>query len=303
MPTSADTHRKGVLAAPGLEKSATAVPTVLLICVKYGADKETERYLNSLRALQSRDGLHVMVVDNSAVGTWGIPSGFDSELIQAPSNLGYFGGARYGLSLFLKSNPLPDWVVVSNVDLRMADPSFLERLAPLGSVLNLGAVAPSIRSSLTGNDQNPFMRVRPSVYRMHFYKWLSRNWLILNTYELLGFLFHRMRGSLARVRPNSSSLQSREKIYAPHGSFLILARTYFDRGGTLDFPQFLFGEEVYIAEQMRRLGLEVLYEPSLQVTHQEHQSTKLFKSRRVAQHVAHSAAYCADILFPTPTRN
>jgi GT2 family glycosyltransferase len=272
--------------------------TFLLLCVKYGVDKETERYLESIQTLQSRNGLRVLVVDNTVDGSWARSAHSDYQAVQAPGNLGYFGGARYGLSLYLQQNPLPDWVVVSNVDLCIDDPLFLERLAWLGSVPNLGAVAPRIRSSLTGMDQNPYLRVRPSALRMHLYKWLFRSWLILNVYEVLGTLFHRVRSAIGSVRLASSRLPSRETIYAPHGSFLIFSRNYFDRGGTLDFPEFLFGEEIYIAENMRALGLQVVYEPSLQVTHQEHHSTKLFKSRTVAQYLARSAAYCADTLFP-----
>lgn len=274
-----------------------------MICVKYGADKETERYVDSLRTLQSRKALHVLVVDNTADSTWATSSHSDDQAVQAPANLGYFGGARYGLSLYRQQNPIPDWVIVSNVDLSIDDPSFLERLAPLASIPNLGAIAPRIQSSLTGVDQNPYLRVRPSARRMHLYKRLFRSWLILNTYEVLGTLFRRVRGALSGRRKGSSQLPSQETIYAPHGSFLILSRNYFDRGGTLDFPEFLFGEEIYIAEHMRRLGLTVIYEPSLHVTHQEHHSTKLFKSRTIAQYLARSAAYCADTFFPRSVRS
>jgi len=287
------------VASAGCSEESLSAQSVLLLCVKYRADEKTERYLDSIQSLKCASRLRVMVVDNTVGSNWAKAARSDCRAVQAPGNLAYFGGARYGLSLYREQNPLPDWVIISNVDLSIDDPSFLERLAPLASIPNLGAVAPKIQSSLTGIDQNPFMRVRPSALRMHFYKWLSQSWLTLNIYELLGFLFHKIRGTLARVRPNSPSLKSRGTIYAPHGSFLILARNYFDRGGNLDFPRFLFGEEIYIAEHMRRFGLKVLYEPSLQITHQEHQSTKLFKSRRVAQHMAHSAAYCADTLFST----
>jgi GT2 family glycosyltransferase len=289
------------LTRAGRSQDTSSAQSVLLICVKYRADEETQRYLESIQSLKSDGGLHVMVVENTIGSSWAKATRSDCQAVQAPDNLGYFGGARYGLSLYREQNPLPDWVIISNVDLCIDDLSFLQRLALLASMPNLGAVAPKIQSSLTGVDQNPYMWVRPSALRMHFYKWLFRSWLILNAYEVFGNVFHRVRGGIARVW-NSSAPASREAIYAPHGSFLIFSRNYFDRGGTLDFPEFLFGEEIYIAETMRKLGLDVVYEPSLQVTHQEHHSTKLFKSRAVAQHLARSAAYCADTLFPTPGR-
>ena len=80
--------------------------------------------------------------------------------------------------------------------------------------------------------------------------------------------------------------------------FLIFSSEYFRAGGSLDFPGFLFGEEVYLAETLRKLGLDAVYEPSLEVVHQEHKSTRLVKSRKMAREVASSAAYCADTYFP-----
>jgi len=52
------------------------------------------------------------------------------------------------------------------------------------------------------------------------------------------------------------------------------------------------------AEGLRQLGLDAVYEPSLEVVHQEHKSTKLVKSRKLGKAVATSAAYCADTYFP-----
>ena len=280
-------------------------PSVLLICVKYGADEETAQYLESVRRLRGQRGLQLLVVDNKSDGKIAsMATGRNCNVVRAPENLGYFGGARHGLSLYLERNTLPDWVIISNVDLAISDPKFLINLAKLEPMAPVGAVAPSIRSTLTGKEQNPFMRVRPSPLRMHIYKWLFRNWLALNAYELASAAFHKVMSAIRHRQPSFSDSNQvlRETIYAPHGSFLILSRKYFDRGGDLQFPGFLFGEEIYIAESMRRLGLEVVYEPALKILHQEHRSTKLFRSRKMAAHVASSAAYCAEKFFPLHSR-
>jgi GT2 family glycosyltransferase len=229
-----------------------------------------------------------------------LPMGNSFTFLRSDENLGYFGGARRGISKYLEEHPLPDWVIVSNVDLLITDPQFLQKLAALKSAPHVGAVAPRIASGLTGRNQNPFMRSRPSAVRMHLYKWLYRSWLALNAHELGSAAFHRMRTALRQVTQTTSDLgrDVSGKIYAPHGSFVVLSKEYFLAGGSLDFPCFLFGEEIYLAENLRRLGLDVIYEPSLEVVHQEHKSTKLLKSRKLARVVASSAAYCADTYFP-----
>jgi GT2 family glycosyltransferase len=70
------------------------------------------------------------------------------------------------------------------------------------------------------------------------------------------------------------------KIFAPHGSCIIFNKNYFERGGTLEPISFLFGEEMFIGETARRINLEVVYVPDLQVSHTEHSSFGNFISRR-----------------------
>ena len=274
---------------------------VLLICVNYGSDAETAQYLESLRRLEGQPNLRVLIVDNLVSVRMGdLPRDNSFTFLRSDENLGYFGGARRGISKYLEEHPLPDWVIISNVDLLITDLQFLQKLAALNPAAHVGAVAPRIASALTGRNQNPFMRSRPSAVRMHLYKWLYRSRLALNAHELASAAFHRLRSVVGRSRGTEGNSQ-RElggKIYAPHGSFVILSKEYFRAGGSLDFPCFLFGEEIYLAENLRRLGLDVVYEPSLEVVHQEHKSTKLLKSRKLARFVASSAAYCADTYFP-----
>jgi len=288
------------------EHTSELAQTVLLICVKHGSETETALYLESLRKLRGQRTLQVLVVDNTIGAELPeLPKERNFTWLRAEENLGYFGGARRGLSLYLQEHSLPDWVIVSNVDLVIVDLEFLHKLAALPSRSNLGAVAPSIRSALTGKDQNPYLRVRPSAARMHAYKWLFQSRLVLNIYELAAAAFHWARSVPGKLRASSHKFRRSlpESIYAPHGSFLILSKNYFARGGNLEFPGFLFGEEIYIAESMRRLGLGVWYDPSLEVLHDEHKSTKLYKSREIAAHAAFAAAYCADVFFPIDSRS
>ena len=51
---------------------------------------------------------------------------------------------------------------------------------------------------------------------------------------------------------------------------MLFASSYFDKGGTLNYPSFLFGEELFVAEQARQLNLTTVFEPSLKIEHQQH---------------------------------
>lgn len=69
-------------------------------------------------------------------------------------------------------------------------------------------------------------------------------------------------------------------IYAPHGSFIIFSKYFFQKGGYLDNNLTMYGEELTTAEITRRLNLSVHYHPDLEVIHVDHSSNEInwFKS-------------------------
>jgi GT2 family glycosyltransferase len=66
-------------------------------------------------------------------------------------------------------------------------------------------------------------------------------------------------------------------IYAGHGSFILLTRAYFEKCGMIDYPVFLFGEELYLAEECRKHSLRVIYRPEICIYDSEHVSTSKLK--------------------------
>ena len=78
---------------------------------------------------------------------------------------------------------------------------------------------------------------------------------------------------------------------------MILGRGFFERGGTLLHQPFLFGEEITIAEQARRMRLPVLYLPTVEIAHAEHVSTSRLPSRMHHRFVRDSVRFIADNYF------
>lgn len=98
--------------------------------------------------------------------------------------------------------------------------------------------------------------------------------------------------------PATSSEQPNQpdEIYAPHGSLLLLSPAYLSAGGAVDQPVWLFGEEFTVAEECRRLGLVVCYDPSLVAEHREHVSTGRWRSLQMVRAQADSVPYILDLL-------
>ena len=273
--------------------------TVLLICVNYNSDEETSEYLKVLAGLNRLENLKVVVVDNSESDEPFVAhprlKGLKVIVVKAERNLGYFGGAALGFELYLRENPLPDWTIVSNVDLRPRK-DLLERLCTFEEVANLGVLAPAVHSDLTGTNQNPYMIERPGRLRMHAYRIIFRSYWLYLAYEVAAHSFRRLRFHCS-ICPATFDLGTPISIYAPHGSCVIFAREFFRRGGSLRYPSFLFGEEIFVAEQARKLQLRVLYKEDLWFSHAEHVSTEIWRSRKMVKYAQESADYCAKKYF------
>ena len=105
--------------------------------------------------------------------------------------------------------------------------------------------------------------------------------------EIKAKIYAAMPGGLTRRRSGKSP----RKIYAPHGACMIFHRRYFECGGALQYGAFLFGEEVAIAERVKRLGGTVVYEPDFRIIHNEHATTGHCAMR--AEFLAEAMAYLA----------
>jgi GT2 family glycosyltransferase len=251
----------------------TSHDDVLLICVNFRKPVETQHFVATALEQTLGSSLRVVVADNSPYpGEGGVPASATSDprvkTLATGTNLGYFGGAKAALADHLASHPLPDWVIVSNPDVYFSGRDVLQRLCDSHRGDEPAVIAPAIRTVHTAVEQNPYMRVRPSRLRMHIYRWLFSSYPVDVVWEGLSWVKHRVFELFSKVHPPAASSLP-EKIYAPHGSFIALHRSYFERGGNLDYGAFLFGEEIFVAETVRQLGLTVLYEPAVAVEHTE----------------------------------
>lgn len=278
----------------------------LTLCVNYQNDAETAEFTRTVHGMPGYNG-HVAVVSNSAVEKCGEVSRLsqlESVLLVEPGrNLGYFGAAAWGLDFYLKDHPLPEWVIVSNTDISFPDRELFVKLNQLHGSNPPAIVAPDIvlqpRGQLpsSGSHQNPFLAVRPSPTRMRILRALARFYAVYVMYEFASSLRYRVRNAWSQAVDRGSALTDAVPIYAPFGAFIVFHRSYFDAGGSLRYPSFLFGEEIYVAETARSFGLRVMYDPRLRVKHHEHGTIGRVPSRRIAGYSRQSFDYLVNAYF------
>ena len=243
-------------------------PKALIITVNFQHAECTLQLLNSASCLDRFGDCHLVIVDNNSGdgSAERIRQAIDGlsnvEFLISVINRGYFGAARWALDQYLARHAAPDWVIVCNNDIIFDSPTFLAGL--LAQDPRTAAVlAPAILSRLTGFDANPMIAGRPGRIRKLRYRFLASTYYVAWLTQWLAPAVRKARRRLLLHDGRSNGYDARTRIYAPHGSFFIFSRRFFEEGGFIDDGCFLYAEEISVAETCWRLGLPVIHDPDL----------------------------------------
>lgn len=247
---------------------------VFFFVVNYKTDDYLVRFVQSVAAAQAicfSANVDVQVLDNSQktvqelnqlrslIGVAGV-----SVTLHSPgTNDGYFGGLRRAQSLVPAGT---DCVIYCNPDI-LLDADFLLTLERILESTG-GVVAPTILSLKDGFDLNPQYRQRLSEGKLRRLRWIYVHRLTFGIFNALSRVKEVISGWC--LRSSQDGIAS-IPIYAAHGAMFIFADVEFFLRLPA-FPCFLFGEELFVAEEARIAGVSVVYEPSLRVRDVRHAS-------------------------------
>lgn len=247
----------------------------LILCVTFHSYSELNRYLDSVsKAVQTSGNgeweVDVCVADNTDKDYQDInilQTGLRSvKVFPFHENLGYFGAVQRMMSKVDNIKDY-DYVAISNVDLAIPE-GFFDQCNNLKCDEKCGWVANAILSGVESRDRNPKIMNRYSAKRLKQLRFLFK-------YPILHYLYQRT----LYLRKRTYTQRPAMNIYAGHGSFIMLTKAFVTQYPVLEYPVFLFCEEIYLAELCRKAGLIVQYEPSVIVHDTEHCSTgKMRKS-------------------------
>ena len=272
------------------------IQKVVVAIVNYYSCDEVLEYMETIRGCE---GVTLIVVNNGEDDDKlsglraAVSRASYATLLDPGLNLGYMGGARFayealgGNKLFEKA----DWFVLSNADVRFDARNLTDGLDEIDFGSEFGVpmvVAPRIQSSLTGKNQNPYMISRPSRIKYKILGWVFSVYPLAVAHRLLGMIKQRL------FRSAGAAQNSMPSIYGGHGSFIIFSKRYFERGGGLDNGAFLFCEENYVAEEVRRMEGRIVYADDIVITHKEHVTTGILPSRVMTRYLAKAHKLCAS---------
>lgn len=245
----------------------------LMFCVNYNSYLELDNYLQSIKKAyeyyKDKNELAIVVTDNSKnTKKIKIDYPFDVQQIITGKNLGYFGGISYAIKHNTNRLLEFDYVIFSNVDLIMSE-SFFSDLYNLNlNEKEIGCIAPTILSLNERQNRNPKVLKRYSIKKLKLLR-LMYKFPIL--YYLYTSIFYSKRRQRMQQRGEGS-------IYAAHGSFMIFTRRFASFLQEMRYPVFMFGEELFIAENLKKQGLMTYYLPNIIIYDTDHVSTSKMKS-------------------------
>lgn len=255
---------------------------IAIYCVNYHSCDRLVNYLASIdqavKNVQGEVAVEVIAVDNSvpAEVISYAPKGFVLHTLASGENKGYFGAVRLGMEQF---SPMTyDYVIISNVDVVM-DKAFFSQLMGTAVDDKTGWIAPQIYSDAEHRDRNPKIMRRYAKRKLQVLKIKFR-------FPLVNWIYNH-------TLYKSKKLMSHERgeIYAGHGSFIILTKRYFEACGIINYPVFLFCEEIYLGEVCQQHGLKVIYEPGIRVNDAEHASTGTFRRSKYCRYNFEALSY------------
>ena len=261
---------------------------IAVYCVNYHSYDSLGRYLSSddEAAAQAEDGLNlaVFVGDNTEQSQTVDyePAHFALHVVPTGRNMGYFGAVRLLMEQHSPQNY--DYTIISNVDVLLSA-DFFTTLVSMPAESDLGWLAPQIYSHLEGRDRNPKILRRYAKRKLQVLRALFAVPPLYNLYTHTAYkqkkFVHHEAGD----------------IYAGHGSFIILTQAYFRCCGIIDYPVFLFCEEIYLGEMCQKHSLRVRYVPTLKVTDAEHASTGTFRRSRYCRYNYQALSYILSTYY------
>jgi hypothetical protein len=194
------------------------------------------------------------------------------EIQNIGKNLGYWGAFQYALK---HTHVKYDYYILSNSDIDFLSNDFYLKLcnSNFSSKNNIGVIAPTIYTQNLKNNLNPYLVSKISLQNIKKLKYVYSNEYLALFYNLLHFVKNNIKIS---KKTKDDITDNKNRIYAPHGSFMIFTNSFISKNNYL-YDAFLFGEELYVGEACRKLKLDVIFYPDIEIIHIEHTTTGLFQ--------------------------
>ena len=251
---------------------------LLIVCVNYNSYSELTSYLTSINFAVSKVRniqVDISIADNSTSVeevTYDSYSYVKVSVTQTVIN---------SIANILDY----DYVAISNVDITVAE-NFFINLENIIIAQDVAWIAPKIFSKVENRDRNPKVISRYSKKKLQLLYYMYKIPVLYYLYTMSAYQCKKLQVNYPEI-----------DIYAGHGSFILLTRSFFESNRKIEYPIFLFGEELFLAEIVMKAGKKVRYVPNLVIEDNEHISTSTLKKKTYFKYNRESIKYILDTFY------
>jgi GT2 family glycosyltransferase len=265
---------------------------ILIVCVNYNTYDHLINYLDSIEIAKINCSdciLNVYIADNSSKKQEIIIEKYQHINIKVFlfNNLGYLGGASAIINEEIKDISVYDYVIISNVDVALANNVLSELIKS-----SFGELVAWISPQRFSTKKNIVLHVekkeRPSKLKIYLTCLIYKYPFLRNVQNMLAWQKY--------VKMSSQPLLE-EQIYVGCGSFIILTKTFFKHYKRIEYPVFLYGEELYLAELIYQKKLKVMYSPNILVFNEGEVSTSVNSIKQTCKYQYQAIKYIKDNFY------
>lgn len=265
---------------------------IMIMAINYHADEQLISLLYSLVKTSNfkQHKIEVNVLDNSQRSKENIIELKNklqdiykyTNVYSDGTNSGYFGGIKLAQKLI---DDTFDAIIYCNPDIKL-EFNFLDNLDIVNKNKSASIIAPAIISTSDGFDQNPKYLKRLTIEKLNKLKKIYSNLVVYCIYQFLA----RIKEMILEKKSKKQEKYKQKDIYAPHGAIFIFTNIDFFKSLPVYEP-FLFGEEIFIAEEAKKQNRKIIYYPDVIVYDERHASISLLGCDKIRGYYYESIEY------------
>ena len=246
------------------------------IILHYKNIEETIECLTYLQKLDLKDA-HIIIVDNNtlSISEENLIKRFTKDILKLDQNYGFAKANNKGIE-YAKRKYNSKFYIVMNNDVYISDKDFLNIIKSDYDKYKFDMLGPLITSP-SGESVNPFPVIKDvdtlnkeikrcekliSIYSNLFSYWLLKTGIKIK---------HSIKKTVGPA--NGSKILTKAPL---HGCCLIFSKDYIDKYKYPFYNEtFLFHEEEFLYQRVKRDNLISMYDPNLKVFHKEGSTVKI----------------------------
>lgn len=246
------------------------------VILHYKTINDTLECLESIKKIKTKRKVSIIIVDNNSLtkDDKKILNKYTKDIILLEENIGFAKANNIGAS-YAKEHYNPDFIAVINNDTIIEQEDFIDLIYNVDKEYHFDMLGPKILPEET-ESVNPFPVLKTLdavkkriIYTEKLIKIYSSSFLN----SLLTFYIKTKRIFKKPIKNGNSKII--EIDVALHGCAIIFSKKYYSKFEHVFYNEtFLFHEEEFLYQRVKKNNLISIYHPNIEIIHKEGQSTK-----------------------------